>query len=109
MTEEPRENKMDDLLRRSMAAPIPTLSADFDQRVMRQIESEQNSPRLDRYRQLLFAGYGLVSITASAVILRGQGLGWTITAAAIAAPLALIAIAAPVLRAKHSAMRPTAS
>jgi hypothetical protein len=99
---------MDDLLRLSMSAPVPTPSADFDQRVLRQIRAEQSSPTLDRFRRLLFAGYAVVSVAASAVILRSEHLDWAMTAAAIAAPLALIAIATPVWRATHSATRAAA-
>ena len=34
---EPREAEIDSLLRRSMAAPVPSLPPDFDQRLMRKV------------------------------------------------------------------------
>lgn len=91
MTEmEPREDGIDRLLRRSMAAPIPGLPPDFDQRLMREVE--RRSQPLDRYHRMLLAGYGLVSVAVSAVIMRGQGLDWGTTAGMILAPLALLAV-----------------
>ncbi len=75
MTEmEPREAGIDSLLRRSMAAPVPSLPPDFDQRLMREVR--RSSQPLDRYRRILLDGYGLVSVVASAVVMRGQGLDW---------------------------------
>jgi hypothetical protein len=88
---EPREDEIDRLLLRSMAAPIPGLPSDFDQRLMDEVL--RSSRQLDRYREILFAGYGLVSVVVSAVLMRGQGLGWGVIAAMIFAPLALIAAA----------------
>jgi hypothetical protein len=58
MTEkEPREAEIESLLRRSMAAPVPSLPPDFDQRLMRQVRRSSSS--LDRYDRLLLSGYGL--------------------------------------------------
>ena len=92
MTEmEPIETGIDRLLRRSMAAPVPTLPPDFDQRVMRELG--QSSKGLDRYGRILLTGYGLTSIVASAVIMRGQGLGWAAIVVMILGPLALVAAA----------------
>jgi hypothetical protein len=34
---EPREARIDSLLRRSMATPVPSLPPDFDQRLMREV------------------------------------------------------------------------
>jgi len=52
MTEkEPREAEIESLLRRSMAAPVPSLPPDFDQRLMRQVRRSSSS--LDRYDRLL--------------------------------------------------------
>jgi hypothetical protein len=86
--EDERENEMDRLLRRSLATPIPRLPPDFDQRLMS--EMLQSSLQLDRHRQILLAGYGLVSVVVSAVLMRDQGLGWGVVAGLILAPLALI-------------------
>jgi len=68
---EPREAGIDSLLRRSMAAPVPSLPPDFDQRLMREVR--RSSQPLDRYRRILLTGYGLTSVVASAVVMRGKG------------------------------------
>jgi hypothetical protein len=100
---EPRETGIDSLLQRSMAAPIPSLPPDFDQRLMREVR--RSSQPLDRYRRILLTGYGLTSVVASAVVMRGQGLGWGAISATIIAPLALLAVACPAWRATHTTMR----
>jgi hypothetical protein len=79
---------MDSLLRRSMAAPVPSLPPDFDQRLMREVR--RSSEPLNRYGRILLAGYGLTSVVVSAVVMRGQGLGWSAISVMILAPLALI-------------------
>ena len=94
MTEmEPREDalqsEMDRLLRRSMAAPIPSLPPEFDQRWMNEVR--RRSQPSNRYRRNLLTGYGLASVVASAVVMRGQGINWETTAVMILAPLALAA------------------
>jgi hypothetical protein len=86
---EPREGGVDSLLRRSMAAPVPSLPPDFDQRLL--CEVRRSSRPLDRYRGMLLAGYGLTSVVASAVVMRGQGLDWGAIAVMILGPLALVA------------------
>jgi hypothetical protein len=88
---EPREAEIDSLLRRSMAAPIPSLPPDFDQRLMRELS--RGSQPLDRYRRILLVGYGLMSVVTSAVVMRGQGLDWGAISAAILGPLSLVAAA----------------
>lgn len=80
---------MDSLLRRSMAAPIPNLSPDFDQRLLR--EARRSSQALSRYGQILFTGYGLLSAVASAVVMRVQGLGWPAIAMTMLGSVALLA------------------
>jgi hypothetical protein len=97
---EPHEARIDGLLRRSMAAPVPTLPPDFDQRLMR--EMNRGSQPLDRYRQILLAGYALTSVVVSAVVMRGQGLAWEPISVMILAPLALIAAARWAQRATHT-------
>jgi hypothetical protein len=84
-----REAEMDSLLRRSMAAPVPGLRPDFDQRLMRELG--RSSQSLDRYRRILLTSYGLTSVVVSAVVMRGQGLGWRAVSVMILGPLALIA------------------
>jgi hypothetical protein len=86
---EPRQDEMDRLLRRSMATSVPSLPSDFDQRLMRQILP--GSRKINRHRQIMLGGYGLVSIAVSVVLMHGQGLGWGVIAGLILAPLALIA------------------
>jgi len=93
---EPRETRIDSLLRRSMAAPIPSLPQDFDQRLMRELR--RSSQPLDRYRWIVLTGYGLTSVVASAVVMRGQGLEWGGIALMTLGPLALVAAAGVALR-----------
>jgi hypothetical protein len=100
---EPNEDGIDRLLRRSIAAPIPSLPPDFDQRLMREVR--RGSQALDRYRRILLTGYGLVSFAVSAVVMRGQGLDWGVVSGAMLAPLALVAIAGSAWRAAHTTMR----
>jgi hypothetical protein len=88
---EPREAEIDNLLRRSLAAPVPRLPADFDQRLMREVR--RSSQPLDRYRGILLTLYGLTSVVTSAVVMRGQGLEWGIISVMILGPLALVAAA----------------
>ena len=90
MTEmEPRETGIDSLLRRSMAAPVPSLPPDFDQRLMRELH--RSSQPLDRYRRMLLTGYGVISVVTSTVVMRGQGLEWGTVAMLILGPLAVFA------------------
>lgn len=86
---EPREAGIDRLLRRSMAAPVPSLPSDFDQRLMREVS--RSSQTLDRYRRILLAGYGLTSVLASSVVMRGHGINWGAIAVMIVGPLGLVA------------------
>ncbi len=74
------------MLRRCLKdTPVPVLPPDFNRRTMRGLRRPDG-----RYRQILFAGYGLVSAVTSATVLRGQDLGWWIVAVAILGPLAPI-------------------
>lgn len=89
MTEmETRQTGMDNLLRRSLAAPVPVLPPDFEQRLMREARRRSRPPA--RYRRILLTGYGLMSALASAVVMRGQGLGWGAISVMILASLALV-------------------
>jgi len=87
---EPREPGIDSLLRHSLAAPVPSLPPDFDQRIMRELH--RDVPRLDRYRRILLTGYGLVSVVTCAVVMRSQGLGWGVIALTTLAPLVPVAV-----------------
>lgn len=107
MTEmEPRDDGIDGLLRRSLAAPVPSLAPDFEQRVMREVRP--GSPVRDRYRSILLTGYGLVSVVTCAVVMRGQGLDWWAIAAMILGPLALVAILPWAWRATRTTIRHSA-
>ncbi len=99
---EPREAEIDGLLRRSLAAPIPSLPPDFDQRLMR--EMRRSSQPLDRYSRVLLCGYGAMSVVVSAVVMRGQGLDWGIISVMILGPLALVPAALWARRATHTTM-----
>jgi hypothetical protein len=85
---EPRETEIDGLLRRCMAAPVPSLPSDFDRRLMRELS--RDSQPLDRCRRILLTGYGLTSAVVSALVMRGHGLDWGATAVMIIGPLALL-------------------
>jgi hypothetical protein len=102
---EPREAGIDSLLRRSLAAPVPSLPPDFDQRLLRGLR--HGSQVLDRYRRILLTGYVLISVVACAVVMRGQGLGWGAIAVLILAPLALVAIVPWARRVTPTTMRPS--
>ena len=107
MTEmEPREAGIDSLLRHSMAAPVPSLPADFDQRLMREVR--QDSQVLGRYRRILLTCYGLISVVTSVVVMRGQGLEWGTVAVMILGPLALVATVPWGRRATRKRMRHSA-
>ena len=107
MTEmEPREAGIDSLLRRSMAAPVPSLPPNFDRRLMR--EPRHGSQVLDRYCLILLTGYGLISAVTSALLMRGQGLGWGTIGVMVLGPLALGATAPWAWRATHTTLRHSA-
>jgi len=97
---EPNQERIDRLLRRSFAAPIPSLPVDFDQRVMGALR--RRSRPLDRYHWILVTGYGLLSVVVSAVVMRGQGLDWGVVSGTIFAPLLLIAVAGSAQRAART-------
>jgi hypothetical protein len=108
MTEmEPHQAQIDSLLRRSMAAPVPSLPPDFDQHILRELR--RSSQPLDRYRRILLTGYGLTSVMASAAVMRGQGLTWGAIAVLTLGPLALLATVSWSRRATHMTMRPSAN
>ncbi len=92
---------MDQFLRRSMAAPIPELPRDFDQRVVREIRHRSQESR--RFRKILLGGYGLVSVVVSAVVMRGEGLGWGPVALMVLGPLALVAAVPWAMRTRRKA------
>lgn len=93
------DENIDRMLRRTLAAPVPTLPPGFSQRVAKGVRAAQQGSRpLDRYRRFLLAGYALVASVTCAVLMRDQGLSWAATAGLILAPLTLVAAARLVSR-----------
>ena len=80
------DQEIDDLLRTSLAGPVPELSSDFERRVRRQISSK--SQFVGRFRRTLFVGYLLISAAISIVVMSSSGVGWLPIACAVA-PLVL--------------------
>jgi|GEM_PF-3384922 len=78
---------IDELLRRSMAAPVPRLSPDFHRSVSRKLQRKSRSST-----RILLAGYAGVSMIVSIVLMRNQGLGWLPIAALTLGPLAALAL-----------------
>jgi anti-sigma factor RsiW len=102
MEARPEENEaVDRLLRSSMAAPVPILPPDFEQRVQRAVRQE--SKPLDGPHRAILGGYGVVSALVSATVMRGQGLPWGFVTAFVLAPLVLIFVAYSAPRAFHAA------
>jgi hypothetical protein len=100
---DPREAGIDRLLRHSMAAPLPSLPPDFDQRLLRELR--QSSQVIGRYRRILLICYGLISAVTSAVVMRGQGLEWRAVAVMVLGPLGLVATVPWAWRATRKTMR----
>jgi hypothetical protein len=86
-----RESEIDNLLRRSMSAPVPRLSPGFDERLLREVRRSWQP--LNRSGRILLAGYGVLSAAVSVVVMRGQGLAWAGIAVMTLGPLALVAVA----------------
>jgi len=87
----PHEKGIDQLLRKSMSASAPSLSPDFDRRLMRTL-NRRGQP-LDRYRRILLVSYAMVSVVTCALVMRGQGLNWGPVAGMIVTPLILVVAA----------------
>jgi anti-sigma factor RsiW len=86
-----REAEIDNLLRRSMSAPVPRLSPDFHQAVSRELRRRSQPPT--QYGRILLTGYGVISAMTSILVMRGQGLGWGAIAAMTLGPLATLELA----------------
>ena len=94
MTEiESNQHDIDSLLRRSMAAPVPRLAADFDERVLRTVR--RGSRPLGRYRQAVITAYCVVSVVVCTVLMRGEGLGWGTVVGTTFGPLMLVVATQP--------------
>jgi hypothetical protein len=89
---EPREAEIDRLLRRSMSAPVPRLSpdfqSDFQQVLSRELRRRSQPP--NQYGRILLAAYGVISAATSILVMRGQGLGWGVIGAMTIGPLATV-------------------
>jgi hypothetical protein len=87
-----RQDLMDGLLRRSLAAPPPRLSADCHARLSHKLRrrSERRS-----FGPILLGAYGVVSLLVSLVVMRGQGLDW---APIVATTLGALTVAAATRR-----------
>jgi hypothetical protein len=83
--------EMDRLLAQAMSGPLPSLPANFDQRVVRAArEASRDVRSQNRYTWMLLAGYAVVSVVTSVVLMRGAGLDWLPTGA-IVGLLAMVA------------------
>jgi hypothetical protein len=87
---DPRDALMDNLLRRSMAGPVPRPSPDLEKRVSRAVRRRARpSPTITRN---LLAGYVVVSALTSVIVMRGQGLGWGMVAVMTLSPLFVLGL-----------------
>lgn len=86
-----RDSEMDSLLRRSLAAPVPRLSPDFELVFSRKLR--RRSEPLHPFGRIFLGGYGAVSAVVSVVVMRGQGLGWIAIAATMLGALATLEVA----------------
>jgi len=95
---DPREFEIDHLLQRSMAAPVPDLSQDFEQRLADEIQrrSQPIGPR----GRIVLIGYGMISLGVSVWVMRDQGLGLPEAAAVIGIMLALMGAISLALRSR---------
>jgi RNA polymerase sigma-70 factor (ECF subfamily) len=85
-----KDAAMDRMLRRSLNAPVPELSPDFESRVLREASRSEGASL--RYRNAVLTGYAATSAIASVVVMRGQGLGWGVVALAMLTPMLLAAV-----------------
>lgn len=78
---------MDRLLSQSLSAPVPTLSPDFDRRVMKRVRPR----RLSWPGVLTLALYATFALASSIVAMRLTGIGWATIAASIVVPVIVVA------------------
>lgn len=95
---DPRDAEVDSLLRRSLSAPVPALSAGFEERLSREVR--RGSQPLNPNGRILLTGYALLSAAVSVMVMRGQGLGWEAITLMTLGPLALVAAARSLGRTK---------
>lgn len=87
---ETRDALMDNLLRRSLTAPVPRPSPDLHKRVSRAVRRRARPSRA--LNRNLLAGYAVVSAVTSIVVMRGQGLGWGAIAVLTLSPLLVLGL-----------------
>jgi hypothetical protein len=71
---DPRQTNIDQLLRRTLAAPVPRLSPNFDRALLRKLHRRTQPP--SRFSRVLLTSYGVVSGAVCALLMHGQGLGY---------------------------------
>ena len=86
-----RQTEMDRVLRRSLAAPVPRLSPDFQERLSLEVRRRTSPPH--PFGPILLIGYGAVAASTSIVVMRGQGLSWGTIAAMTLGSLATLELA----------------
>jgi hypothetical protein len=79
---------MDRLLREAMAAGEPRLSPAFDARLARRLRPR----RLSSTGRLVMTVYTVAALVVSVWTMRSASLDWSVVAAAVLVPLAVVAI-----------------
>ncbi|MBS1718773.1 MAG: hypothetical protein JSS72_13680 [Armatimonadetes bacterium] len=92
-----RDEKMDALLQSALKAPVPTLKADWDQRVLEQA-AKRHAIQLSVRRYVLW-GYWITAAMTSFIVMRNVGISIGVTGGTLAVA-AVIALA--VLKTKIS-------
>lgn len=95
---------MDRLLLRSMKAPVPALSSNFDRRLLRAVNRKPEM--VERYRWILFMGYAVVSALTCLLIMHNAGIGW-LPIIGILAPVTLVPAAFSAWKAKRARIEPS--
>jgi hypothetical protein len=85
-----RQAGIDDLLRRSMSAPVPRLSEGFPKRLSRELRLRSRPPH--PFGRILLKAYVVVSVATSILVMRGQGLSFGAIAVTTLGPLALLEV-----------------
>ena len=80
---------MEQLLAQAMSAPVPTLSPDFDRRVLRLVKPR----RLSRPGRFTLVVYSAVALIVSVWNMRQSDMDWMVIAVAVMAPIVVVAIA----------------
>ena len=81
------QERMDRLLSQAMSAPVPTLSPDFDRRVLKHVQKR----RLSKPGMLALVLYAAFAIVISVWTMREAAIGWNLIAASALVPLVVVA------------------